>query len=98
MLRKHMKTKAFFFSSAVSIAFENAPFKSLILWIFPEIRSEVRDRKKGIFSPVFPIARFFRHFPKGLRLEMLVHLSSILKHMVNIYVPFFRTQLSASSR
>ncbi|MDG6095262.1 hypothetical protein LOC54_09120 [Acetobacter sp. AN02] len=93
-----MKTKAFFFSSAVSIAFKNAPFKSLILWTFPEISPEVRDVKKGIFSPVFPIARHFRHFPKGFWLETLLHLSSILKHMVNIYVPFFLIQLPATSR
>ncbi|KXV25785.1 hypothetical protein AD937_09370 [Gluconobacter japonicus] len=58
MLRKHMKTKAFFFSSAVSIAFENAPFKSLILWTFPEIRSEGRDVKKGIFSLCFRLHGF----------------------------------------
>ncbi|GEM18339.1 hypothetical protein NBRC3293_2836 [Gluconobacter oxydans NBRC 3293] len=53
-----MKSLVFFSSSAVSIAFENAPFKSLILWIFPEIRYEVRDVKKGIFSLCFRLHGF----------------------------------------
>ncbi|MFT8702067.1 MAG: hypothetical protein ABF802_13865 [Acetobacter orientalis] len=72
MLRKRMKSLTFFFSSAVSIAFKNAPSNYLFLLTFREMALCGTGKVQDVFSHLFPDAHHVRHFPKGFWSEWSV--------------------------